>query len=76
MQRFLFSILVCLLMGAAPVWTAENNVSKPPVELSPEDRKVVAAMEILQLMDLTKEMEMLKDMNTLIEDDQNESQSN
>ena len=75
MQKLLAIFLACLLMGAASAWAAENQSSMNPVELSPEDRKVVAVMEILQLMDLADEIEMIKDINTLIEDDQNERQT-
>lgn len=75
MQIFFSFVFACLLMGAAPCWGAENNSPKHPVELSPEDRKVVAVMEILQLMDLAENLDMMKDMDTLIEEDQHESQS-
>jgi hypothetical protein len=35
----------------------------------------VAVMEILELMDLAEEMDMVKDINYLIEDDQNGTQT-
>jgi hypothetical protein len=71
----LFAIIfLCLLAGAAPVRAAEKPVPEQPEGLSAKDLKVVAVMEILQLMDLSDEMDMVKDINYLIEDDQNESQ--
>ena len=73
MPRFLAIFLVCLLMGTASARAAENQSPTNPAELSPEDRKVVAVMEILQLMDLAEEIDMVKDINYLTEDNQNES---
>ena len=66
-------ILVCLLMGAVPVRAAENRSSANPDPLSPEDRKIVAVLDILELMDLAAEMDMVQDINYLIEVDQNEN---
>lgn len=75
MPNFLFIILVCLLVGAAPVRAAEKKAAASPEELSPGDRKVAAMMEVLELMDLADAMDMVKDINYLIEEDQNERQS-
>jgi len=75
MPNFLAIIFLCLLMGAASVRAAEKEPPPNPAELSPEDRKVVAVMEILQIMDLAEEMDMVQDIIYLIEDDQNEIQT-
>jgi len=72
MPKFLAILLACLTMGAAAAQAAENQSPSNSAELSLEDRKVVAVMEILQLMDLAQEIDMVKDINYLIEDDQNE----
>lgn len=74
MPKFFAIILLCLLAGASPVRAAEKPVPEQPEGLSAEDLKVVAVMEILQLMELAEEMDMVKDINCLIEDDPNESQ--
>jgi hypothetical protein len=75
MPNFLTIVFLCLLMGAASARAAEKESPPNPAELSPEDLKVVAVIEILQIMDLAEEMDMVKDINYLIEDDQNESQT-
>jgi hypothetical protein len=67
-------ILLCLLAGASSVRAAEKPVPEQPEKLSSEDLKVVAVMEILQLLDLAEEMDIVKDINYLIEDDPNERQ--
>ncbi|MEJ2661025.1 MAG: hypothetical protein P8Z73_09930 [Desulfobacteraceae bacterium] len=74
MQKVLAIILLCLLAGISPVRAAEKPVSEQPERLSPEDLKVVGVLEILQLMDLAEDMEMVKDIEYLIEDDANGSQ--
>jgi hypothetical protein len=73
-QLFAF-ILVCLLAVASPVRAAEEKVPVQLESLSPEDLKVVAMMDILQLMDLAEEMDMCKDFNSLIEEKQNGNQN-
>jgi hypothetical protein len=72
MPNFLTLVLVCLLVGATAAQAGEKQ-SPAPGAPSPEDLKVVAMMETLQLMDLAQEMDMVKDINYLIEDDQNEN---
>lgn len=74
MPNLLAIVLLCLLAGASPVHGAERPGPEQPESLSPEDLKVVAVMEILQLMDLAEELDMVKDFNYLIEDDPNASQ--
>ena len=74
MPKLLAIILLFLLAGVSPVRASEDPVPGQSERLSEEDLKVVAVMEILQLMDLAEEMDMVKDLNYLIEDDQNESQ--
>jgi hypothetical protein len=74
MPRFFAIILICLLAGASPVRSAEKPAAEQPEGLSEADLKVVAVMEILQLMELAEEMDMVKDINYLIEDDPNERQ--
>jgi len=75
MPRFLAIIFLYLFMGAASVQAGEKQASIDTAQLSPDDLKVVAVMEILELMDLAEELDMVKDINYLIEDDQNETQS-
>jgi hypothetical protein len=74
MPKFLTIILLCLLMGATSAQAGEKQPINPAA-LSPEDLKVVAVMGILELMDLVEEIDMIKDINYLIEDDQNENQT-
>lgn len=72
------AILVCLLIGVSSVAAVEKGKPvKPatPAEIKPEDLKVVAAMEDLKLMDVAEDMDMLKDINYLIEDDQHENKN-
>jgi len=39
---------------------------------TPEDLKIIALLETLQLMDLAKSLEVVKDMDVLLEDDHHE----
>jgi len=75
MPNFITIILACLLIGAVSARAAEKQPPMNPTETSAEDLKVVALMEILEMMDLAEEMDMVKDINYLIEDDQNENQT-
>ena len=75
MPNVITIIFLCLLMGAASAMAEEKQSSVNPPQLSDEDLKVVAVMEILENMDLAEEMDMVKDINYLIEDDQNENQT-
>jgi hypothetical protein len=75
MPNVLSIILLCLLIGAAPALADQQQPAAPPAQITPADRQVAAVMEILQLMDLAEEIDMIKDMNYLIEDDQNENQT-
>ena len=75
MPKFITIILVCLLMGAVSARAAEKQDPMNPTATSAEDLKVVAVMEILEMMDLAEEMDMVKDINCLIEDDQNENRT-
>jgi hypothetical protein len=85
MPRIYVIILLCLLAAASPVRAAEKpapvraSQNSAPVRaetLSPEDLKVVAVMEILQLMDMAEDMDMVNDFNYLIEDEQNGNPNN
>jgi hypothetical protein len=75
MRRLFALVLVCLLAAASPVRAAEKKEPAQLEGLSPEDLKVVAVMEILQLMDLAEEIDMCKDYNYLIEEEQNGNQN-
>lgn len=75
MPRRLTIIMTSLFMGAVAVWAAEPLPPAQSAKLSAADEKIVAVMEILELMDLTDEMEMYKDINYLIEDDPDEIQT-
>ena len=69
MPKLLWIILLSLLIGAAPALADPQQPAAPPAQISAEDRRVVAMLEILQLMDLAEDMEMMKDMNYLVEDE-------
>ena len=75
MPKFFAIIFLYLCMGAASVQAGEKQAPINAAELSPEDLKVVAVMEILELMDLAEEMDMCKDFNYLIEEEQNGKQN-
>jgi|WetSurMetagenome_2_1015567.scaffolds.fasta_scaffold1427580_1 hypothetical protein len=80
MPKSVVVILLCLLLGASPVAAAKKGKSVKPAkseEIKPEDLKVVAAIEDLKLMDIVEDMDMLKDkdINYLIEDNQNENEN-
>jgi hypothetical protein len=75
-------ILFCLLIGSVSVAGAEKKKpvkpASPVEEIKPEDLKVVAAMEDLKLIDLAEDMDILKDkdIDYLIEDNENENKKN
>ncbi len=75
MPKFFAIIFLYLFMGAVSVQAGEKQAPINTAQLSPNDLKVVAVMEILEMMDLAEEMDMVKDINYLIEDDQNETQT-
>ncbi len=75
MPKCLRIILLCLLLGAPSAQAAEKQSAAKAADISPEDLKVVAVMDILELMDLADNMDMVKDINYLIEEDQNETQT-
>ncbi len=76
MRKLLTKLTLCLLMGTATAWAGENQAVAKPASVSPEDEKVVAVLELLQLMDLAEEFDMVKDLEFLIEDDQDEQTTN
>jgi hypothetical protein len=68
-------MLLCLFAGVASAQPEEGESPSVSEELSPEDLKIVAELETLQLLELAEDMDMLKDINYLIEDDQNETET-
>jgi len=70
MPNLLWIIMLYLLIGAAPALADQQQPAASPAQISAEDRRVVAVLEILQLMDLAEDMDMIKDMNYLVEEDQ------
>ena len=76
MTKFIAIIFLCLLMGATSAKAVENEELINQTKVSPEDFKVIAEIETLQLMDLAEDMDMLKDIEYLIEDDKNETKNN
>jgi hypothetical protein len=82
MPRSAAVMLLCLLIGAGSIAAAEKKKqvkpARPVEEIKPEDLKVVAAMEDLKLIDLAEDMDMLKDkdIDYLIEDNENENKKN
>jgi hypothetical protein len=75
MPKFIAVIIFCLLLQGVSASPMAKKVTVKPLEISPEDSKVVAEMENLQLMDLANDMDMLKDLTYFIEDDKNGTQT-
>ena len=75
MSQLIIIMLLCLFAGTAWAQSEEEYPSTVSAELSPEDLKIVAELETLQLLELAEDLDMLKDINYLIEDDQNEIQT-
>jgi hypothetical protein len=71
MRRFLIQLMLILWVTAGPAWGAEES-PKPPSPPTEEDLKVIAYMEILRMMDLAQELEMVKEMEYLTEENRNE----
>lgn len=74
MPQLIIMMLLCLFAGTASAQPEEEDPPTVSAELSPEDLKIVAELETLQLLELAEDLDMLKDINYLIEDDQNETQ--
>jgi len=75
MSELITVIILCLIMGVSWVDAAEKGRPTEQAEMDAENLKVAAEMETLQLMDLVEDLDMLKDINCLIEDDQEENQN-
>jgi hypothetical protein len=75
MPQLIAMMILCLFPGDAWTQPAEAPLPTASAGISPEDLKVVAELETLQLLDLAEDLDMLKDINYLIEDDQNEAKS-
>jgi hypothetical protein len=69
-QRFLFILFLCL---AIPGMVQAQGQPQQSV-IATEDEKVIAVMEILELMEMVNEIALLKDMEYLMEEDPNEPQ--
>lgn len=72
MPKSLLQIVVFLLLSTAPVCAAGeqgNDAGKAQVD----DEQVIAVLELLELMELVQDMDLLKEMHYLIEDDPNEA---
>ncbi len=71
MPKGFFLIILTFLWSVSSTVMADEKSSSEP---GAEDRKVIAAMEILELMEMLDDIEMYKDMDYLTEGDPNESQ--
>ena len=71
MRKYLARFIVWFLLSTTAAWAAEDSGSDSPGP-SGEDEKVIAVLELLELMDLVQDMDLLKDMQYLIEGDPNE----
>lgn len=72
MHKSLLQVIAFLLLSAAPVWAADeqgNDTGKSQVD----DAQVIAVLELLELMELAQELDLLKEMHYLIEEDPNEA---
>jgi hypothetical protein len=72
MHNVLLPVIAFLLLSAAPVRAADeqgNDAGKPQVD----DEQVIAVMELLELMELVQNIDLLKEMHHLIEEDPNEA---
>lgn len=77
MQRFLARIIILCLLGITPAWAGEEpNRKKNTSAPSQQDLEVIALMDLLSMLDAVEDMEMIKDLEYLIEDDQNEQKQN
>ena len=71
MRKCCTRLIVWFLLSTSAAWAAEdsgNDGANPPVD----DEKVIAALELLELIDLVQDIDLLKDMQYLIEGDPNE----
>lgn len=75
MLKWTMIVLLGFFIMTASAQGMGRDASEDPESISPEDLKVVAHMETLQLWELTEDQEMMEDMNLLIEEEENESQT-
>lgn len=68
----LFGIL--LLLPVVALSEEEPSESLAAIVPGPEDKEIIAVMEILTFMDLAQSMDMVKDLDVLIEEYQNANQ--
>jgi hypothetical protein len=75
MPHLIAMMFLCLFAGNVWAQPVEEKHPTASPEISPEDLKVVAELETLQLLDLAEDLDMLQDINYLIEEEQNEVES-
>ena len=75
MLKWTMILLLSLFIGTASAHQTEKEKSVDSEAIAPEDLKIVAELETLQLMELAENFDMLQDMNLPVKDDQNESQT-
>ncbi len=72
MHNSLLRIIVFFLLSTAPVWAAGEQ-GNDAAESQVDDEQVIAVLELLELMELVQDMDLLKEMHYLIEDDPDEA---
>ena len=74
-RKIIYTALISLMLN--PCVFADTSQERPeaPVAPSETDLKIIAAMEDLELMDLVENMDLIKDLEFIIEEDQNEKKN-
>jgi hypothetical protein len=69
-------LAACILtLWSVLLFAGDTTIQHEPVEkLSPKEIEIITLMETLQLMDIVEVADIMEDMNTLFEEDQNENQ--
>lgn len=71
MQKLHVLITLFIFLSVSPAAKAQTN---PNADAGPEDKKVIAVLEILELMEMLDDIAFFKDMEYLNEGDPNEPQ--
>ncbi len=71
-KRLTFLILIILLSGNV-AYPGDNRTKTDKPDISPEDKKIIKLLETLDLMEIVENLKMIKNMDILLGDDQNET---
>ena len=74
-RKFLLGVTVCVCLEAAWLFGEEMPAKIQIQEPGEEEKKVIAMMDLLEVMDLAENLEMIRDLDLLIEEKKDENEN-